>query len=81
MGENSSKIGCILSTKMTITRKINIAKTRNLIFISIQSILDLSYRFDKFQQKKLKILKNVEQKKFNFIFAGTSSPGTRILLY
>ena len=38
MGENSSKIGIILSKKMTRTRKIKIAKIGNLVFLSIQQI-------------------------------------------
>ena len=42
MGENLSKIGVILGTKMTITRKIKIG---NLIFLSIQPIPDLSCKF------------------------------------
>ena len=46
-GENSSQIGVILSTKMTITRKMKIAKIGNLIFLSIQSIPDLSFKFEK----------------------------------
>ena len=44
MSENSSKIGVIFSTKMTITQKI---KIENLVFLSIQPIPDLSYKFEK----------------------------------
>ena len=47
MGENSSKIGNILSTKMTITRKIRITKIGNVVFLSIQPIPDLSCKFEK----------------------------------
>ena len=54
MGENSSKIGVILSTNMTITRKMKIG---NLVFLSIQPIPDLSGKFEKCK-KKLEILKN-----------------------
>ena len=43
MGENSSKIGVILSTKMTITRKIKIG---NLVFILIQPIPDRSCKIE-----------------------------------
>ena len=40
--KNSSKIGVILSKKMTITRKI---KIENLVFLSIEPIPDLSCKF------------------------------------
>ena len=49
MGENSSKIGVILSTKMTITRKMKIGKIVNLVFLYIQPIPDIPYKFEKFQ--------------------------------
>ena len=41
----------ILSTKMTITRKIKIAKIGNF-FLYFQPIADLSCKFEKFQRKK-----------------------------
>ena len=47
IGENSSKICNILSTKMTITQKIRIAKIGNVVFLSIQPIPDLSCKFEK----------------------------------
>jgi len=50
MGENSSKIGIILSKKMTRTRKIKIAKIGNLVFLSIQQIPDLSCKFESFEK-------------------------------
>ena len=48
MSENSLKIWVILSTKMTITRKVKIG---NLVFLSIQPILELSRKFEKFKKK------------------------------
>ena len=50
MGEKSSKIGVIFSTKVIMTRKIKIG---NLVFLFIQPIPDLSCKFEKFEEKKL----------------------------
>ena len=71
MGGNASKIGVILITKMTITRKIKIAEIGILVFISIQPISDLSCKFEKFREKKCK--KNV-----GFYFAGGLVPRNKI---
>ena len=38
-------------TKMTITRKVKIGKTGNLVFLSILPIADLSSKFEKLKKK------------------------------
>ena len=47
---------------MTITRKIKIGKILKLFFLSIQSIADLSYKFEKLK-KKLKFFEKCSRKK------------------
>ena len=66
MSENSSKIWIILSKKMTKTREIKIGKTRNLVFISIQPIPDLSCKFDQFWKKNDFAVAKLEKKIWNF---------------
>ena len=73
MGENSLKVWVILSTKKTMTLKI---KNGNMVFLSIQTILDLSCKFE----KEKKLFKNVRtfEKKCQLFWWGLHLPSKSI---
>ena len=70
--ENLSKIDLILSTKVTITRKIKIG---NMIFLSFQHIPHLWCKFDHFWWKKnLSIEINIQSVDIFLFFGGRVRP-------